>query len=531
MTAPAVTSTSTTPIPPQSDPNDPSVPHPAYERMRPRWEKCRALMAGTEAIRAGEDTYLPRLEAETQDSYDVRLNIAALFPGFSRVVKAAVGMLLQQEPVLGEDMPKPLVDLWENVDAAGTHGAVFARELVQNAMIDGFDGIFVDYSRVDNPAKIDSDAEKRLGLRPYWILFKVDDVIKPIYQTVNGVRTLVLLILREVVDEIVPPFGLKTVTRYRIYTNTKGVVQHQLWTVPDGGGKPTITEQPAAMQKMTRIPWSPLRAGEKISEVETKPPLLDLADLNIEHHQTKTNMLNLELLACVPTQVRIGAEKDPETGEYPPIVLGPRSTIEAPKLEGVAQPVYWHAPPTDVLEPVRNTLNATEAAMGAAGMAFLTPETRAAETAEAKRIDASAQSATLSTVGRALQDCLELAFDFTAEYLGIEAGSVTINRDFENQVLDSSTMLAYVQAVRDAGLPIRILLEAWQQGGRLPEGTDIEELEQEMLANMAAEEDRKRLESAADPSNPDIAPEGGKKPKEFSVDFGDGRRARIKQEA
>jgi hypothetical protein len=380
-----------------------------------------------------------------------------------------------------------------NVDAAGTHGAVFTRELTQNGLIDGHDGIFVDYSRVDNPSAIDSDQEKRLGLRPYWILFKADDVIKPIYQTVKGVRTLVLLILREVVDEIVPPFGLKTVTRYRIYTNENNVINYQLWTVPDGGGKPAITEQPKLMRNMTRIPWSPLRTGEKISEVETKPPLLDLADLNIEHHQTKTNMLNLEQLACVPTQVRIGAERDGD-GNYPPIILGPRSTIEAPHIDGVSQPVYWHAPPVDVLDPVFKTLNATEAAMGAAGMAFLTPETRAAETAEAKRIDAAAQSATLSTVGRGLQDCLELAFDFTAEYLGIEAGSVSINRDFENQVLDSSTMLAYVQAVRDAGLPIRILLEAWMQGGRLPEGTDIEELEQEMLANTAAAEAQKQLE-------------------------------------
>lgn len=486
--APETTSNTTT-----SDPNDPSIPHPAYERMRPFWEKCRALMGGTQAIRDGAETYLPRLESESNESYDVRLNIAALYPGFSSVMKAAVGMLLQKPPAFGEDMPKPLVDIWENITATGVAGAVFCWDLVMSALVDGHSGIFVDYADVANPEKVDGDTEKRLGLRPYWIMFKADDIIKPVYETVNGRRRLGLLILRERVDERVGLFGIQTVSRYRVYTDQAGVIEFQLWESRDGVSKPVLTKAPKRMTGIGRIPWSPLRAGPKISEVETRPPANDLADLNIEYHQTKTNRLNLQQLAMVPTQVRIGASPDAD-GVYPPITLGPRSTIEAPAIQGVSQPVYWHSPDVTVLTPARESMEDTKGEMGSAGMAFLVPQARAAETATAHAIDATAQRADLSTVATGTEDCLGLAWQFTAEYMNIKAGSMTVNKDFENVIMDPTTMLAYVTAVRDAGLPIRLLLEAWLKGGRLKEGTDLDELEKEMAANMAANDMQKQLE-------------------------------------
>lgn len=492
------------------DTDNPAIPHPAYLRMEPRWTKCRALMAGTEAIRDGGEDYLPRFESESDDSYSVRVQLAALYNGFARVVKASVGMLLQQEPVLGKDMPQPLVDLWENVDGAGTHGAVFTAQLVENGIIDGHDGIFVDYlnpdaaqldrSRASAAATVGSplsaDDEARLGLRPYWILVKADDVIKQLYQTIDGRRTLILLVIRENIDERVGQFGVVGRTRYRVYTNERGAITYQLWTVPIGNVRPVLTEGPRPMRNMTRIPWSPLRTGQRLSEVETRPPLMDLADLNLQHHQVQTNLLNLEQLACVPTQVRIGAPVD-ENGNYPPITLGPRSTIEAPYQQGVTTPVYWHSPNVTVLEPARKTLEATEAAMGAMGLSFLAPQTRATETAQAKRIDATAQNASIATVGRATQDCLELAFQFTGEYVGVKAGSVSVNKEFENLVIEPQVMMAYVAAVKDAGFPPRLLVDAWKAGGRLPDDVDVDQLLLEMETNLNAAADQKALDAAA----------------------------------
>ena len=68
---------------------------------------------------------------------------------------------------------------------------------------------------------------------------------------------------------------------------------------------------------------------------------------------------------------------------------------------------------------------------------------------------------------------------------------LTINKDFNATVLDAPTMQVYVAAVSQAGLPVRLLLEAWQKGGRIPEDTNLDELEVEMMANAQAAADAK----------------------------------------
>ena len=494
-------------------PDDPSIPSAAYRRMEPRSTKCRACMLGTEAIRAGGTDFVPQYANESDDRYEVRKNLAAFYNGFARTVLASVGMLLEEEPTLGADMPPELVDLSENIDAAGTHVTVFARRLATAGIVDSHAGILVEHSRPGGPgvdmsrasaaaqeavrsgAPIDSKDEELLGLRPYFLLFKADDIFRPLYETVNGVRTLVLLVLREVITVRVGQFGTRTQTQYRVYTNERGTISYQLWVSPnlggEGGGRPTLTEGPTVITNQTEIPWSPFIAGEEVAQGEYKPPLSDLADLNIQYHNSLTNHLSLQALAMVPTPVRIGATPDAD-GIYPPIVLGPGNTIEAPVVVGVPNPVYWLSPDIAVLAPGENTLLTTKADMGAVGSAFLSPETRVRETAAAKRIDSAAQRATLATVARALKDCLERAYGFMAKYRGLVGGSITLNNDFTGEGVDPAYLAVLVTAYQDNVLTLEELRTVIQTG-QLPENFDPEDV----LALMA-KEIAKQDQAAAD---------------------------------
>jgi hypothetical protein len=84
---------------------------------------------------------------------------------------------------------------------------------------------------------------------------------------------------------------------------------------------------------------------------------------------------------------------------------------------------------------------------------------------------------------------------------------LTISHDFESTTMAADIMAAYVGAVRDAGLPPRILLEAWQQGGRIPEDVDLDGLEADVNAGLAAAEKQKAIERAAqlEQKTPDLA--------------------------
>lgn len=452
--------------------DDPSVPHPTYNRLKHLWVKCRALFGGTDEIRAGRETYLPRFANESDESYEFRLELVALTNAYARTAIACVGLLLQQEPKLGDDMPPALVALAENVDAAGTHLTVFSWWLFLDYLIDGYAGVLVEYPHVENPDQVSADDEARIGLRPYFIRIQRADVFLPFYETVNGKKTLTLLVLRETFEEKVGRFGIRTASRYRVYVRTGNVVTAQVWRKKEGEDKVTPDGEPQIVRNARRILFATL------GEFAGKPPLNDLADLNLEHHQLKTNLRNLESLACVPTQVRIGAPRD-ANGNYPPITLGPRSTIEAPATEGVSKPIYWHSPDVSVLEPGTHSLADVKADMGAAGLAFLAPETRAAETAEAKRLDATAQQASLATTGRLGQDTLETAFAMAAELLSpegresVKAGSVTINTDFENTVMTPEMITALGALAVNGKLSIETLLGLLERGKVLEDGFSV----------------------------------------------------------
>lgn len=491
------------------DPNRPDTKSADYERLIARGKKCRDLMIGLEAIRDGAEDYLPRFEDESDDSYGMRQGLAALSNGYARTVLASVGLLIQQPPVLGDDMPPTLVKLAEDVDGAGTHLDVFAWNLILAGIVDGRAGVLTDYQRVEQPDKTSLADERAQGLRPYMVLFESPDIFLAHYESINGVRVLTLLVLREQVEVRVGRFGVAPVTRFRIYSREGRRVSYEVWESPAGDASGVLVEtvKPTPMRNVSGIPFHLFVAGQVIAG-ELKPPLLDLAELVIEHHQIKTDIRHLEMLACVPTLVRVGysAPLNAVTGEPEParVTLGPRSVQDVPATEGVTKPLYWLTPDITVLDPAMATLANNETAQGAAGLAFLSPDTRAAETAKAKQIDAAAQNATLASLGRRAQDTLEASFGFAGEYILEMAGSVTVNTDFEHTVMDAATITALGGLAANGKLSIETLLGLMEKGRILADGFDVPgELERILKENVLPPTDPN-----ADPL-PDGDPPGG----------------------
>jgi hypothetical protein len=495
------------------DSDVPTVETPAYTRSAPRWQRCRDVYQGSEAVREAGTLYLPQFAGESDDLYEARKTISALFNGYARTVLASVGLIAQPEPVLGKDMPNPLVDMWENADGEGMHGAVFFRHLVTAAMVDGYSGILTEYPRPDDPTidrtkasaeatialatggKLNAGDQAALNLRPYFILAKVDEVL-PIYETVNGQRTLVTLIRREYSTQRKGRFGLQTIVRHHVYELVDGKVMHERWAEPTPGSRPVLDQKPTELKGLTAIPWSPLVAGERLGEHEYKPTLLDLADMNLTHHRIATGMLSIEEQACVPTLVRVGCSPDKD-GNYPPILSGPGNTIEVPVTPNVtlpAQPVYYLQVSSDVIEPARKSLENCKAEMGAMGAAFLAPQP-VQETAAAKRMDSAAEAASISSVARAAKDCLESAFGFAGQYVNQPGGSVTTNTEFTGEGISPDYLTVCVAAFQQGALTLEELRHVIQTG-ELPEEFDAGDTK--ILEELSAQAAARRAQTAID---------------------------------
>jgi hypothetical protein len=422
------------------------------------------------------------------------------------------------------------------------HGAVLTRHLVTAAMVDGFAGLITEYPRADDPridrskasfaatvalatgAELDAADVDALGLRPYFILVKVDECL-PVYETVNGRRTLVLFIRRETATERKGRFGLESRTRYRVYElQANGSVTYERWSVAIGGGRPTKDEGPTVMRNLTGIPWSPLVAGEKLGENEFKPTLLDLADLTITHHRIATGILSLEEQAFVPTLVMVG-RKPNDDGTYDPVLTGAGNSIEIPVTDGMpATPAYYLSPDVTVLEPGMKSLENCKAEMGAMGASFLAPEPRAQETATAHKMDASAERATIGTVARATKDCLESAFGFAGQYTKTTAGSVKVNDDFTGEGVDP-VMAGVMIAAYQAGSLDMPELRTFLKTGQLPENFDPD-----AIAAVLAQHAPPPTDPNAAPL-PDGSPPGGKRPTKATItDTASGRTHTITTE-
>ena len=471
MTAPAATPSVLT-----AD-DQPIHTHPDYDRLLPEWTKVRDLLGGTTAVKARRTLYLPKHEAELDKDYEVRLKLGVLYNGFKRTLGAMTGLVTQRDVELGEEASEVMRQHWETIDGRGLHGAVFARRLLHEGLATNHAGVLVDVPALAPATTPRSKAEERqLGVRPFWRLYRAEDIRDWDYTTDAGETVLRLLLLREAFYDRAARFRVQEVTQYRVFEwHGPSQITWELWReVATGGVRRAERLKSGVVVGPRRIPFAFFHPAEFAG----LPPLIDLADLNLAHYRTDTDRRHLMRIGCLPVPVRIGYQKRDKEPEKP---WGTNTLQDVP----TGGDVKWAEITGAAFEVTGKDLQMIEARMGAMGLAFLQPETRGTETAEAKRIDATAQNATLASSARALQDTLEMAAGFHAEYLKADPVSISVPTDFERTVM-SPEMIGALSRLEVAGqLSLETLLRAFKTGHVLGDDVDLDHEIARILADRA----------------------------------------------
>lgn len=480
--------------------NLPSTPSPAAAKQFPSLAIMRDIWGGNATLQEAGTIYLPKAPGEDQANYNVRLRRAAFFNVTRHTITGLAGFVFREPPDLEEDVPLEIrgeeteegepgvVGLWENIDNAGTHGDVFCRDLLVDAMIAGHAAILVDYPRTGGTQTL---ADERYGgIRPYWVPIKKDNILSWRTDLVGGRLTLTQLVVKECV--VVPRgmFGEVTEDRYRVFYNNAGTVGWELYRITDN--RMLVREDAGLYPTQVEIPVAEVVTSGKIGMFESEPPFLDLAYLNLAHYRQWSDYDTSIYKTCVPVLFTAGVTTSDEQGA--PIVIGPNSAIGA--LDPSAKCEYVsHG--GEALAACKASLDDLENRMAALGLAALATSKRTAETATAKEIDKGASDAALAVMTRGLQDAIERALGFTARYLGKpDGGSVEFDTDYTETTMDAPTMSAWATLATALQIPARVVLEALIDGGKLSENTDIDALALEMEAAAQADADRKAEEFA-----------------------------------
>jgi hypothetical protein len=474
----------------RADEDLPSTLSPRAQAQRQSLRMVRDLWGGNETVKAAGTEYLPQAPGEGGTNYAERLARSVFFNVFRQTVVGLVGLIFRKDPVLGDDVPPQIVEDWENIDLAGTHADVFLKELETDAIAAGHAAILVDFPVVPEG----STAAAEVGLRPYWVPIRKEQILSWRTGNLNGVTVLTQAVIQLDGWADVGEFGEALHTEYLVINRDPETDGPITWrTLVVGEDKSVHESGSGSYKNQIEIPLAEVVTSGRVSMFVSQPPLIDLAFLNIAHYQMWSDYATGVHMTNVPVWVMTGVDGKDDDGNDVEVVIGTNTSFLIPDPAGGAG---WEAHDGQALGSTKTALDDLKSDMGALGLAMLSPQKRAAETAEAKRLDKSTSDSTLGATARGLQDAVEVALGFHAKYLGLPngGGSVQINRDFEGLMMDAPVMQAYA-ALRRVGFPGRLVLKSLQAGGRIPEDEDLEALEAEMEANHAAEAEAERMEA------------------------------------
>lgn len=263
----------------------------------------------------------------------------------------------------------------------------------------------------------------------------------------------------EKTNEASGEYGEELVCRYRVFRLIDSVVTWSLYrkvSVPKTTQSTIAWEAEGTINGFNRIPISVVYGNRKAT-LQSAPPLVDLAHLNVRHWQNYSDYAHILHVAQVPLLARIGVS-DQESA----IEVSVARTIDIPNPDG---DVKWVEVQGAGISAGRQELQDLEQRMALMGLSMLSQKTDSNVTATEIRSNNLQESSDLATMARSLQDCLEMALEFHAQYLGLDSGgSVKLGVAESDLALDGSMVTALSNAVGRGHLSIETFISILQRG-------------------------------------------------------------------
>lgn len=440
-----------------------ATPHPDVEAMAPLWPLPRALYAGTKAMREAGQMFLPKEAAESEPAYLARLARTTLFNAFAKTVQDMAGRVFAKEIQYGENVPTQIKAWCENIDLTGRHLNVFAMDVFKDAMQVGLAHILAD-SPVENVG-----TTRATQGRPYLVHLRAEDVIGWTHETTQDGLRLTSLRFHETV-EVVDGIHVARIPQIRVLM----LGAWQVWRKNEKGEWVLFEE---GLRGIEEIPLATIYL-DRTGFMTGKPPLQDLADLNVTHWQSCSDQRNILHVARVPILFGAGFPEDA------PIVIGsssmtrasdPGSTLSYVEHSGAA------------IGSGRDDLKDLEFQMQAMGLQLLVSQPGQSATGEVR--DDVKENSRLAMWADALKDGLENAIGYMAQIggLGVDGGSLIVNKDFGIAARGAVDVQSILAAVRDGIISKETAIREFLRRGILSDDIDpAEELEKAAEDGLAA---------------------------------------------
>ncbi|KVD71801.1 hypothetical protein WI89_00845 [Burkholderia ubonensis] len=389
------------------------------ESMWPDWCMIDALKGGTRWMRLAGQAYLPKFPQEEADAYKARLASSFLYNGLAYTIESMSGLPFSEPMKQNDDIPTSIRDMLPDVDLEGRNLHVFAHDVFEAGLSYGLSYILVDYPTTEG-AQTQADVQA-MNARPFMVHIRPHQVLGWKAERINGVMKLTEVRIWEIIEEQNGLLSSLPVTRVKVWRpdewevwepdlDTANEKKDATWRITSSGTN--------TLGKIPLVPFYAKRTGFMVA----RPPMLDIAHLNVEHWQSSSDQRNILHTARVPILAIIGGEdgKDLAIGAASAVRLPMNSDMKYVETAG-------HA-----IAAGRQDLIDIEDRMRSLGAKMLQEGAKNGRmTATDASIANQKEQSILGNMAQNLEDAIDQALQLMADWIGEPSGgSVTVYQDF-----------------------------------------------------------------------------------------------------
>jgi len=438
--------------------DDPSITLPAVDAMRADWAVVAPLMGGTKAMRAAGKALLPQYPGEDDDVYRQRLAQSTLLPAYSETASNMTDRVFAEPLQIGDDVPEDIAGWSLDIDRAGNNLNSWAVEWFRNGLSHGLCHALVEYPRAEG-VRTRAD-EIAAGLRPYAVMIKPEQVLG--WRSEGGRLTQMRYL--ETVTEDDGEFGVVAVDQVR-------VLEPGTWKDyrKDDKGKWFVHDE--GVTSLTEIPWVTFYTG-RTGFMTARPPLIELAYLNVKHWQSQSDQDNILHVIRVPILVRIGMEQRYDSNGQPTAAefkVGAGTLTDLPK-EGDMKFVEHTG---KAVEAGRTALQDLLDEMRMAGAKLLQKDKQQTKTATQAEEEAAQELSPLARMAGQFADALAQLLQFMADYRGLpDGGMIELRGNFDQDWAPEVSVPQLLQMANSGKLSDETLFAEMQRRGIISDEYD-----------------------------------------------------------
>ena len=414
--------------------------HPDYDAMLVKQQRVRDAL-DADRVKAAGETYLPKLSGMKGDEYAAYAKRGLYYGATQRTLQGVSGLVFRRETTTTLPANAAAADLIKDVNLRGVPIERFAQQTFDEVFSMGRAGLYVSL-----PAASTS------GARAYLNRYRAESIINWRVDESGPRPRLSRVVLKEQVYLADPEdvYSLKKADQWRdIFLDAQGFVAVNVWRKSadvglPGAGKFALVEYSEPRSRGARLPMLPfvfINARSLGPELE-EPPLLPLADANLDHYRMMTDYRHGLHYTALPTPYVFGGPEDQQLAIGPGVAwTGGTSDVKVGMLEFSGAG----------LSALKDAIESGVGYMASLGARLIEAEKNAAETAETHRLRQGREQATVAGTVQTLNDGLSQALTMALNLSGITGEAV----------VECNTDLVDARLAPDE---LRVLVEAYQTG-------------------------------------------------------------------